>query len=540
MIESTEALAVQERLAAIDVGTNTIRLVVVEVAPDGTFRVIDDERVRTRLGRSITETNALSDRAMADSAEAIAHFKNIADGYGVTRMRAVATSAVRDATNGEQFAAMIQSMIGIPLEIIPADDEARLAFLAVSKAFELGSNEVAVVDVGGGSTELVLSSGEVIERICPLRLGAVKLTEQFGAQSVITGESYTAMRRFITQHLRKKIGKPPFTPNLLIGTGGTFTNLAAMVMYRGVSGDASDNMPQSVRGYELQRSELKHFLNLLRKMPASDRQSVSGLKADRADIIVAGLTIVDCLLKYLGVNRVRIHDQGIRAGLIHQMIGTASSPRGVEGGTIDRVRTAQQFAATCQLDESHAQHVACLAMQMFDDLVSSVDDPKQAWSSNDSRELLHAASVLHDVGYLISYSRHHKHSYHIIMHSGMVGFTRRELEIIANVARYHRGARPTAEHVNFVRLSSQDQLLVRRLASILRIAVGLDRSHRQLVSRATLSVSGGAAQVEVRSADEPSVELWGAERKSRLFAEVFEMPVKFTWNQPVPAHEVSH
>ncbi|MCA9296777.1 MAG: Ppx/GppA family phosphatase, partial [Phycisphaerales bacterium] len=312
MHDGTDAAGGQERLAAIDVGTNTIRLVVVEVASDRTFRVIDDERVRTRLGRSITETNALGDRAMADSAEAIAHFKNIAEGYGVNRLRAVATSAVRDATNGEAFASMIQSTIGIPLEIIPADEEARLAFLAVSSAFELGTNEVAVVDVGGGSTEVVLSSGEVIERICPLRLGAVKLTEQFGAQSAITGESYKAMRQYIRRHLRKKIGKPPFTPNLLIGTGGTFTNLAAMVMNRGVSGDVSENMPQSVRGYELQRSELKHFLNLLRKMPASERQGVPGLKADRADIIVAGLTIVDCLLKYLGVNRVRIHDQGIR------------------------------------------------------------------------------------------------------------------------------------------------------------------------------------------------------------------------------------
>lgn len=538
MIGPTAQDTREDRLAAIDVGTNTIRLVVVEVRRDRTFRVIDDERVRTRLGHSLADTGRLDDRAMDLSVRTIANFRRIADGYGVARLRAVATSAVRDAGNGGEFVKLISEETGVTLEVITAEDEARLAFLAVSSAFELGAMPIAVVDVGGGSTEVVLSSGAVIERICPLRLGAVRLTEQFNAQRPITGEDYKALRRFVREHVRKTIGKAPFTPHMIIGTGGTFTNLAAMSMHRGVSTDAQEALPPSVRGYEMQRFEVKHFLNLLRKMPSEARQNVPGLKPDRADIIVAGLTIVDCVLKHLGVNRVRIHDQGIRAGIIREMVGAAPKPS-MCNATKDRVLAAQQFAETCQHEQGHARHVATLAMQLFDDLVSVIDDADGTWTTPASRELLHVASVLHDVGYLISYERHHKHSYHIIMHSNLVGFTRRELEIVANIARYHRGAKPRTKHSNFARLSPEDQRLVKQLASILRLAVGLDRSHRQLVARATLKLEDGMAVITLHAEDDPAVEMWGAERKCGLFTEVFQLPVRLTWTVPADPQEVA-
>ncbi|MEM7227176.1 MAG: Ppx/GppA phosphatase family protein [Planctomycetota bacterium] len=524
---TTGSMTATGRLAAIDVGTNTIRLVVVEVKPDQSFRVIDDERVRTRLGRSLAETQRLNDEAMRVSTEAIEHFRSIAEGYGVEQIRAVATSAVRDAKNGEEFAAMVLAQTGVQLDIIGAEEEARLAFLSVSSSFELGTSETVVVDVGGGSTEVILSSGSVIERICPLQLGAVRYTERFDSGRVITGEKYKAMRRAIRKHIREHVGKPPFAPHLLIGTGGTLTNLATMSMHRGQEQQDREMLPYAVRGYEMQRSEVKHFLNMLRKMPADERQRTPGLKPDRADIIVAGLTIVDCLLKYFDVNRLRVHDQGIRAGLIRQMILDRQPDAETRTSTTDRLKGVQQFADACHQEQSHARQVVTLSLQVFDDLAKHLPDGHAEWATPENRELLHVAALLHDVGYLISYSRHHKHSYHLIMHSGLSGFTSRELLLIANIARYHRGAKPKLTHQAFARLNEDDQQLVRRLAAIVRMAVGLDRSHRQIVDRVSVAIEQQSVVVSVESAADPSVELWGAEQKSKLFAQVFRMPVTF-------------
>ena len=529
IIEHTPAAS--RRLAAIDVGTNSIRLVVAEVTPDRASRVIDDEKVVARLGRGLSLSGRLDEVAMHDAAQAVAHLASIAGGFGASRIRAVATCAVREAANGGDFIELVREMAGIDLEIVSAEEEARLAFSSVANAFDLRGMDVAVMDVGGGSTEIVLCSDELVERIGTLEVGAVRLTEELrlGAEPV-SDTSCKVLKRRIDRELRRRLGRTPFRPQLLIGTGGTFTNLAAMSMHRGAKGRGDDTLPFNVRGYELQHSEVKHLLELLRKMPQRQRGAVPGLNPDRADIIVAGLAIVDRAMKHLRINRLRVHDGGIRAGLLHEMVAEEFPDTATSRGThVDRLRSVLHFAATCRHDQQHAEHVAVLALSIFDALARCPDLDSSAWATTCNRELLHAAALLHDVGYLINYAKHHKHSYHLIMHSDLCGYTRTELEIIANIARYHRGANPKAKHAGFARLSRENRQLVRRLAAILRLAVGLDRSHAQRVRDVGVVCADGLAIFEVRAAEQPDVELWGAERKSRLFEQTFGIRPRFQW-----------
>ncbi len=531
----TRSTARPHRLAAIDIGTNSVRLIVAETGGGGGFRIIDDEKVMTRLGRGWSRRTGLTREAMESSALAVARLKAIADGYQVDELRVVATCAVREARNGQDFVDLVGEIADLEVEILSGEEEAKLAFLSVSRAFNLQELTAAVVDIGGGSTEIVLSSGGMIEQVVTVPLGAVRLTEKFRIADRVTPEQYYRLRRKIRTILKGRIGTPVILPRLVIGTGGTFTTAAAVSIQRAsVGSDAF--LPFTVRGYEMQRSEVKHILEKLAMLSARQRSRVPGLSPDRADIIVAGLAIVDGVLKHFATNLLRVHDQGIRAGLLLTMIDKLQ-PEGSSftATPLSRMDMARQFAAACHSDRPHGDHVAWLALRLYDQLVQELGpEDRMGWCAPESRELLEAAALLHEVGYYIKYAKHHKHTYHLIIHSDLQGFTHRELEIIANVARYHRRAVPKCKHPNFARLNKEDQELVRRLAAILRLANGLDRGHSRLVNDVILVCREGLAEMLVRADSEPLVDLWGAERKGRLFEKVFGYRLRFSWSAPPP------
>jgi exopolyphosphatase/guanosine-5'-triphosphate,3'-diphosphate pyrophosphatase len=373
----------------------------------------------------------------------------------------------------------------------------------------------------------------VIDRIYALGVGGVSLTEKFGIADNVSAERYQDLRRHLRRTLKKEVGKPPFTPHLLVGTGGTFTTLAAISMHRSSRGLDNAVLPFSVRGYEVRRSEIMHILNRLRKMRLRERVRVAGLSPDRADIIVAGLAIVAGVLRYFDINQVCATDTGIRAGLVHEMIDERwPAPEQGVVRTVDRMRSVRQFAVACHYERAHADHVAMLAGQIFDQMRDDPNVNGSAWAAPEARDLLSAAALLHDVGYLINYSKHHKHSYHLILHSGLPGFTQRELELIANIARYHRGAHPKSKHANFAHLSTDDQALVTCLAGILRLAVGLDRTHAQEIRSVRVRCVEEIASVEVEADGYPSVDLWAGERKCDLFEEACGRRVRLTWSPP--------
>jgi exopolyphosphatase/guanosine-5'-triphosphate,3'-diphosphate pyrophosphatase len=518
-------------VATVDVGSNSIRLLVAEVRPEGDYRVLDEEKIVARLGRGTARSRCLEEAAMRDAIRAIARLKAIADGYHVDVLRAVTTCAVREADNRQEFLSRVRGETGLELEVISGEEEARLAWQSVRSAFDIHSRDVAIVDIGGGSTEIAIACRGLVEQISSMSLGAVRLTEAADGEAAPPTRRLQYMRALLSEELKRCVDRPDPPPEVMIGTGGTFTALAAMDLCRQRTGNADDGAPLNVRGHEVRRGDVRRLLERLNAMPLRERLGVAGLSEDRAEIIVAGLAIVEAVMKRLGVDTLQVHDRGIRDGLLLSIRGELfpDARRRAAPGDMppDPLQAALHFAERCHFERPHCTHVATLALSIHDQLAPQLPLPSTVLGDERNRLILHAAALLHDIGYLVNYARHHKHSHHLIMHSDLPGFTHRELELVANVARYHRRARPKRRHTNFKRLVTADRRIVKELAAILRIADGLDRAHAGTVLRVQVRVEPPTAWF-IAEADRPcDVELWGAARKSRLFEKVFSLEPRF-------------
>lgn len=506
------------RLAAIDIGTNSIRLIVAEVDSDGGYRVLDEEREMTRLGHRLFARGRLASEPVERSLAALARMKVIADGFMVAELRAVATSAVREAANGRAFCQEVRRRCGLRVEIISAEEEAQFALRSALRHFDLAARSAAIVDIGGGSMEVTLTAGAVVDDVVTLPLGAVRLTERFDAADVLSPKRWRKLRRGIDRVLDEHLRKPPFHPEIMIGSGGTFTNLAEMTQLE------REGTARPVQGYEMSRGELVHLMHRLRATPLAERREIPGLNPRRADIIVAGAAAVARLAKRLDTQKILVNTGGLRDGLLLAMIADrAPKDAGASAHPLNRLDSARAFARQCRSNERHCEQVARLATQLFDGLAQRHGLPA------DSRELLEAAALLHDIGYVINHAKHHKHAYHLILHGDLQGFTPRELEIIACVARYHRKAFPAKRHRAFARLERADRRLVRALAGMLRVANALDRTHTQRITAITCASHRGFVELTLRAKTDPRVEIWDAERKSRLFQRAFGMEPRFTW-----------
>ncbi len=519
---------IAHRLGAIDIGSNSARLMVAEPLRGGNYRILDEEREATRLGRSLSSTGRLDPEAVELTLAALRRFKQIADGFQVDQLRTIATCAVREATNGPEFCRRAQDELGIHIDVISAELEARLAFFSVQRAFDLTGKNVVVADIGGGSTEIILASGDLIEATFTTPLGAVRLTEMYAHAEGMTDADFDKLSKAIDAQLRKLAKKPFFAPHLLIGSGGTFTSLADMVM----ASKGKVGLP--TRGYNVSHAEVSHLLDRLRKLPVKTRRSVPGLSPDRADIIVAGLTIIERLMRYFHVNLLQVHNRGVRDGLILTMIdenlgAPSQNPH-------DRDAAVERFAAASSGEVAHGRQVARLAGRIFAQLAPLTGlNPTDQW-------LLETAARLQDVGYLINYEKHHKHSYHLILNSGLPGIGPRELELIANVARYHRGAKPKRKHENFRQLPAEDRHRVRQLSAILRLAGGLDRSHSGQVRDVLVEANGdGRLVMDVVAPENPDVDIWSARRRAKMFEKEFDRSLSIRWRtESEPASRDGH
>ena len=508
----------QPRLAAIDVGSNTIRLIVVEVQDDDTYRILDEDREMVRLGERLDRTGRLSDAAIARALAALGKMKAIADGFKVAEIRAIATSAVREAANGSAFARAAMRQHKLRIEVISGEEEAELAFRSAARHFDLEGRSTAVVDIGGGSVEVILSAGTAIDRVYSLPLGAVRVTERLVRSDPLREKHWRIMKEEIDGSLRSAI-RPAHRAEIMIGSGGSFTALAHMSKWQ------REGRHGSVHGYVLTPADVLHLLDRLREAPLEARRQMPGLSADRADIIVAGAGVISRLIKRLGTRQILVNERGLRDGILLHMISELPNRTSVAqlpkpGNRLDWVR---YFARKCRSNERHCEQVAALALQIFDSIKSRFQLPASG------RDVLQAAALLHDIGYLISHSKHHKHAYHLIMHGELPGFSQTEIELIANVARYHRRAFPRKSHENLARMSAEERRLIARLSGILRIADGLDRTHSQSVSGITVRAIGNRLRLSLQAPVDPVVERAEAERKSDLFTKAFGSDVELVW-----------
>lgn len=488
-----------ERVAAIDVGSNSLRLLAVELIDERSWRVLEEERAMTRLAHGLASTGVLAPEAMAASLEALVRFKATCDRLGVRVCRAFATAAVREARNGADFRSLVLDRTGLTLEIVSDRDEGRLVHRSVARAFDLSQGLCVVADIGGGSLEVVASDAGVIVANSSMALGAVRLTEQFGGAEACVAEEYDAMRRYAARTMERRLWKNPTPPSLMVGCGGTFTTLMAMAAAaRGVLIDR--NSPAVVMMAPVSRQQIRDLIGHLRSLPLAQRLRVPGLPSDRADIIVAGFTVVDRLMKHLGATHVHVHPGGVRDGLVLNVVDEfLATKEPIRVGTNERLAGVRAFAQKCRYERPHSEQVATLALSIYDQLREGSSLLAGLGSELRERELLEAAAVLHDVGTLVEYQRHHKHSRVMIQHADLPGFSAREIEIVSLVARYHRRAEPTTRHKAFAALSAQDRELVERLAGILRLADGLDRSHAQRVRAVHLRFGARTLTVEVEA-----------------------------------------
>ena len=505
--------ATTRRIAAIDVGSNSIRQIVANVGADGTIDVLDEMKAHPRLGAGLDAAGSLSPESMDAAVAAVTRMATLARQLGAHRIEAVATSAVRDAENSEFFLARVRQATGLRLRVLKGEDEARLCFRSALAHFDLGKGRTVVVDIGGGSLELALAAEGVVDRLTSLPLGALRLTERF--QPADGPKALRRLRKAARKAIKPIVSTKDWRGAQVIGSGGTFTNLAGIHLNR--QGIVA---AKSVHGTAIPREEVEHILDWLAAMTDEERRTAPGLNAERADIIVAGVAVVAELLARVDARDVVVSRYGIREGLL---LETARVTAVVADPGEARERSVRELAERCHFEKKHALAVRSLALKLFDALAPRLD------LTDEDRRILSDAAVLHDIGYHINYDRHHKHSYHLILHGELLGMTPEEQVMIANVARYHRGAAPKKKQRNFGELDKTLRRRIRKLAAILRFADGLDRGHAGAVGSLRVRWLERALRVHpipVHPGASLRLELWGAQGKSALLAKVIERPVE--------------
>lgn len=501
------------RISAIDIGSNSIRQIIADVSPTGRIQVVDEMKAAPRLGAGVQETGELSREATEAAIDALGRMEALATQLGARRTRAVATSAVRDASNSSEWLARVKLETGLDVEVLSGSDEARLSFRSAQAHFDLGAGRAVVIDIGGGSLELVLSADGLVERLISLPFGAIRLTEKYFSRG-ITPRAMKKLRRRVRRSLKEEFSTRDWRGSQLIGSGGTFTNLAGMTLARhGVS------TARTVHGTIVQRVELEHIVDYLAALSPIERQQVPGLNAARADIIVAGLAAVAEVAGRLEAKSIAVSSYGIREGILLELAQV--KPESADRGEA-RSRSVVQLAERSHYEVLHSRQVQKLALRLFDSIGARIG------CHPEDRQTLADAALLHDIGYHINYEKHHKHSYHLITHAELLGMTPTEQVLIANVARYHRGAEPRKTHENFGPLAAAARARVRRLAAILRVADGFDRGHTAAVADIRVRWLDRALRLIPVPADGASIrlEVWGASRKSGLLAEVAGSPVE--------------
>ncbi len=503
------------RLAAIDIGSNSIRQIIADVTPTGEIRVVDEMKAAPRLGAGVDRNARLSDSAMRHALEAVTRMATLARQMGASRVDAVATSAVRDAANRREFLDRLRKDAGIRVRILDGEAEARLSFRSALAHFDLGVGRAVVMDIGGGSLELALSADGLIERLVSLPYGAIRMTEQFLGNRP-RRKDVRKLRAHVRDDIRRALPVRDWRGAQIIGSGGTFTNLAGMHLYRrGVSSAAG-----RVHGTAVPREELEHIIDLLQDSSPDDRAGIAGLNAGRSDIILGGLAVAAEVLARIESREMVVSGYGIREGLLLER--ARINPQPADPGEA-RERSVRTFAERCHYEVPHSQQVQRLALQLFDAVGHRLGCESQ------DRQTLSDAALLHDVGYHINYDGHHKHSLHLIAHADLLGVPPEEQTVMAHVARYHRGAPPRRSHLPYGTLDKATRARIKRLSAILRVADGFDRGHVGAVQKVKVRWLDRALRLTVvpnpRSRS-IRLELWGANRKSALLSQLAGVPVE--------------
>ena len=546
-----------QNIAAIDVGTNSVHMVIAKFMPDGSFTTLAKERMQVRLGSGGAAMTKLQPDAADRAIAALLECSYIANAHNA-EIIAVATSAVREAHNASDFLQRAKNEAGVTLDVLSGTEEARLIHIGALHSTPIANKAHLVIDIGGGSTEFIAAEGNTVAFARSLKLGHMRLTNRFFPGAVITANSIENSRNHIRSFLApmaKRVQSIGF--DVAVGCSGTVASVASICAAHRHQVTHQRVKPQNVANTYFDKSELKHALSIVTSCHhPEERASIPGLSSSRADVIVAGILLLQQIFDTLDIQQMLVSSGALREGvLINRFYQDFHYPQ--NGGAAQHVGAVQHMSMTQQMgatqyvgeaphmadirkssakslaytysdDIEHIKHVAVLALQMF-------EATSQAHELDTSERLtLEVAALLHNIGHSIAHSGHHKHSEYMIRHSEqLLGFTEHELHVIASVARYHRRAFPSKAHAGWMTLSRNDQHKVRVLAGILRLSIALDRTHRQTVRIISASVDDSTVELHIThnlhkaGTADIEIELYTAKANTGLLAQALDRTITF-------------
>ena len=540
----------------MDIGTNSVRLAVVEVKPNQTWTTLASQKQVVRLGEGEFDQvpanskkgtdegegggHSLTEAAIARGALVCARFAEVARGFGAEEIVALATAAVREADNGYEFVKRVRDLADLDVRIISGQEEARLIYLGVVSGVDLPDKKRALfMDIGGGSTELIVGDSQSYAFLDSLKMGAIRLTAEGvpDPSKPVSAAAWDDLQRRVRSLLApaaRAISAAGFSA--MYGSSGTAQNLAEITTNAAVTPN-----PTSLRNYELSLADVQATTRRLCAMTLEQRRRVPGINPERADIIIGGAAILQTVMETVGATSIRISDRGLREGIIVDRLRRVPPAEGTElGQDSARRRSVGQLMAATGVDGAHSAHIVHLSLSLFDQWKTlGLHDYGRA------RELLEYAALLHDAGFFVSHTDHQQHSYYLIRHSELLGFNDREIEIMASLALYHRKATPRRRHTNYARLDAKAQRAIRVLSCALRLAEALDRSHLMLVQDILCEKLPRPDRVRMTllATADAQLEVWAAEGQAPAFEKTFGLPLEVrvqpapAGNAPIPAND---
>lgn len=513
-----------QMIAAIDIGTNSLHMVIVKIeAALPSFTMIAREKETVRLGDRNLITGELKPEIMNKAIACLGRFKTLAYSLGVTSIVAVATSAVRESPNGKEFLHQIETQVGLNVDLISGREEARRIYLGVLSGMEFNNQPHIIIDIGGGSTELILGDSEEPRSLTSTKIGAVRLTGELVKSDPITETEFKYLQAYARGMLERsveevqgklKIGDSP----RLIGTSGTIETIATIH-----AREKLGLVPSTLNGYQFSLQDLRTWVTRLRRMTNIERAAIPGMPEKRSEVILAGAVILQEAMTLLGLESLTVCERSLREGVIVDwMLTHGFIDNRLRFQSSIRQRSVLKTAKKYQTNLEHGDRVAAFALSIFDQTQAQIHN----WGAN-QRQLLWAAAVLHNSGHHVSHSAHHKHSYYLIRNSELLGYNETEIEIIANIARYHRKSPPKKKHENYRNLLHKEhRTMVNQLSAMLRLAVALDRRQIGAISHIQCEYQPNFQEFKMlifpsTIEDECGLEMWSLDYKKGVFEEEF-------------------
>ena len=498
----------------VDVGTNAVRLLVVRINPNFSYTIISQEKELVRLGEQEFKDNILQPQAIERAIFVCQKFSDLAKTYGATKIIAVGTSAIREASNQADFLEKLHSEVGLNVQVISGQEEARLIYLGVSSGIDIGEQNAIFIDLGGGSTEIAIGNQQECLYVYSLRLGAIRLTTQFIGENwtgPITPNTYKHIKNYASSKVHAVKGKvKDYGAKLAFGSSGTIINLAE-VANKLFKKNGNGN------GLTLSRKNLKKLAPILCSLSLEERKKLPAINPNRADILIAGAAIMEAIMEEFDLEEICVSHRELRDGLLVDYLSNFEGFRELQKAPM-RNRSVLHLGRSCNFDEKHSETVASLALQLF-------DSAKQIGLHNygdAEKELLKYAATLHDVGDFLSFNDHHLHSHYIICNAELFGFDPKEIHTMANIARFHRKKLPSNKVLKANGLDEKTKDVVIILSTFLRFAEKLDRSHCGLVKKAEfIKINKDRVLLSFYSDSDCSLEEWSIIQNRQAFYEAF-------------------